>query len=148
MSEFKESIQRHRPKPGKVDNLEVLKKDKIDFRTIIGSMTGLDARSSKEIPCTPGLGLYYWEFKATDPQDEQKPHFQDEVYVILEGEGTFELESEVAPIPIKSGDILFVPALMPHRFLSNKKDSIRMLILFGPDWCGRDATAEQEKIPK
>lgn len=144
MTEPKKAIQRPRPTAGIINNLDDFKDKGISFQTIIGAITRFDApqRPIEEIPCTPGLGMFYWNFKVGDDPDTQKPHFQDEIYIILEGKGAFELDTKT--IEIKTGDILFVPALMKHHFISNGKDDIRVLIFFGPDWCGKDATQKRE----
>ena len=137
------------PKAGIIANLEQLKKDKAGFRTLIGSVTEFDdpGRSRSEIPCIPTLGAYYWLLKQGE-QDDQKPHFQDEIYQILEGNGMFELGTKggnaYKQFSIKAGDVIFVPARMPHKFISSKSNSnhtdLRIIIFFGPDWDGQPAT--------
>ncbi len=55
-------------------------------------------------------------FYAPQDADPQQPHDRDECYVIVEGEGRFQL-GETTVVPFAPGDLLFVPAGVPHRFL-------------------------------
>ena len=63
--------------------------------------------------------------------DPQSPHRQDEVYVVLQGSGRFlnggRRES------FCSGDLLFVPAGVEHRFEDFSDDLIVWVIFYGPD---------------
>jgi len=138
------------PKAGVIDNLETLKVDGVNFRTIIGSVTSNQdpKRSPEKIPVIPGLGMYYWKLNVNNSGgekdiDDQKPHFQDEVYLILEGDGSFQLGDKSEKVSITTGDVIFVPARMRHNFIVEKSD-IRILVFFGPDWCGRDAAKIQD----
>jgi len=145
--------QRSAPTPGIIDSFEALSQDKsVIFKTLIGSLTDIDdpKRDPMSIPCIPGLSLHYWLLKAEqeksgteeeDPKtkDTQKPHFQDEIYVVLDGVGEFKLGQD-EPVDIKKGSILFVPAKMEHKFITSKGSDLHLLIFFGPDYCGRDAS--------
>ena len=57
-----------------------------------------------------------WILELYEPQkqDGQTPHEQDECYVILEGSGVFVMGGERAAF--HPGDMIFVPAGLPHRF--------------------------------
>lgn len=52
--------------------------------------------------------------------DPQKPHEQDEIYIVAQGSGEFLIEEKEGDkiIPIKVGDFIFVPARVPHRFIN------------------------------
>ncbi|HYO70678.1 MAG TPA: cupin domain-containing protein [Archangium sp.] len=54
------------------------------------------------------------ELYAPRGHDPQQPHAQDELYVVQRGSGTFRRGEET--VPFGPGDVLFVPARMPHRF--------------------------------
>ncbi|MFT2010501.1 cupin domain-containing protein [Pontibacter sp. 13R65] len=54
--------------------------------------------------------------------DNQKPHDRDEFYLIISGEGKFQLLDEVTSF--KKGDFLFVPAYTEHRFIQFSEDFI------------------------
>jgi mannose-6-phosphate isomerase-like protein (cupin superfamily) len=72
------------------------------------------------------MGLYVLEARATDPQ---QPHAEDEVYVILAGQGMITVGDEERPV--ESGAVIFVPAHVPHRFHSIV-ERLEMLVLFAP----------------
>ena len=58
-----------------------------------------------------GIEVGFYAPRGTDPQT---PHDRDEVYVIQAGSGIFVLGDDEQPF--ETGDVLFVPAGMPHRF--------------------------------
>lgn len=47
--------------------------------------------------------------------DHQTPHDRDELYVIVAGEGRFDLDGTL--MDFGAGDLIHVPAGVPHRFL-------------------------------
>src|SRR5438876_8737692 len=62
---------------------------------------------------SPGLELGVYVLVAPEP-DRQQPHEDDEVYVVLEGSGTLEVEGE--RVPVKEGSAIFVEAGADHGF--------------------------------
>jgi mannose-6-phosphate isomerase-like protein (cupin superfamily) len=72
------------------------------------------------------FGLYVLSPGSIDPQS---PHTEDEVYVVLAGRGRFTTGDETAACG--PGDILFVPALLPHRF-HDIEEELRVVVVFGP----------------
>ncbi len=72
------------------------------------------------------VGLY-----APRGKDPQKPHDQDEVYVVMSGEGMFRNGSRTHPF--QPGDVLFVPAGVPHLFESFSDDLYVWVIFYGPE---------------
>ena len=74
---------------------------------------------------SPGLELGVYVLVAPEP-DRQQPHDDDEVYVVLEGRGTLEVEGEQAPLA--EGDAVFVPAGAEHRFTGY--EGLSLLVLF------------------
>lgn len=71
------------------------------------------------------------EIYAPRDSDPQQPHTRDEVYVIVEGSGTF-LNGQ-ARQSFKRGDLLFVPAGIEHRFESFTNDLTTWVIFYGPE---------------
>lgn len=70
-------------------------------------------------------GLY-----APQGRDEQGPHSQDELYVVLTGSGRFEkagVEADFGP-----GDLIFVEAGLEHRFTCFSDDFSCWAIFWGP----------------
>lgn len=64
---------------------------------------------------------------APQGKDYQTPHDQDELYFVLEGNGTLEIEGK--NYPFDEGDALFVPAHAQHRF-TEFSDGIKMWAVF------------------
>lgn len=73
---------------------------------------------------TLNCGIY---FLAKGAEDKQSPHKQDEVYYVLEGEATLEVDSE--SILAMRGSVIFVKAGAVHRFLNIEKD-LKLLVFF------------------
>jgi mannose-6-phosphate isomerase-like protein (cupin superfamily) len=57
------------------------------------------------------LELEYYAPERTDPQ---KPHKSNEVYFVISGKGTFVYDNERRPFG--PGEVIYVPAGVPHRF--------------------------------
>jgi gentisate 1,2-dioxygenase len=64
-----------------------------------------------------------------DQIDPQTPHLRDEIYVIATGSGTFVQEDERRRFG--SGDLLFVPKGVAHRFVEFSADFSTWVIFFG-----------------
>ncbi len=62
--------------------------------------------------------------------DGQKPHEKDELYVIINGTGTFVHGQERTPF--HEGDALFVRAGVPHRFEDFSPDFATWVFFYGP----------------
>src|SRR3954453_3043668 len=62
---------------------------------------------------SPGLELGVYVLVAPEP-DRQQPHADDEVYVVLDGSGTLNVEGEA--VDVREGDAVFVEAGAEHRF--------------------------------
>jgi len=70
-----------------------------------------------------------------DGDDDQTPHSEDEIYVVTAGRGTL-LEGDAAPVPVGPGDVLYVPAGVPHKFVDITED-LALLVVFGPAYRSR-----------
>jgi mannose-6-phosphate isomerase-like protein (cupin superfamily) len=70
------------------------------------------------------------ELYAPYGHDPQQPHAQDELYVVQHGTGIFRRGEEA--VPFGPGDVLFVPARMPHRFETFSEDFATWVIFWGP----------------
>lgn len=71
------------------------------------------------------------EYFAPVGRDEQTPHTQDELYVIISGTGLFYRAGE--RITFAPGDVLFVPAGMEHRFEDFSDDFATWVIFYGKE---------------
>jgi mannose-6-phosphate isomerase-like protein (cupin superfamily) len=69
------------------------------------------------------IGVYVLVAPAAD---EQQPHSDDEVYVVLSGRGTLEVEGK--SFAVSEGDALFVEAGAEHRFTGY--ESLAALVIF------------------
>ncbi len=74
---------------------------------------------------SPGLELGVYVLVAPEP-DRQQPHADDEVYVVLEGRGTLEIDG--AAVPLTEGQAVFVPAGADHRFTGY--ETLSVLVIF------------------
>jgi mannose-6-phosphate isomerase-like protein (cupin superfamily) len=74
---------------------------------------------------SPGLELGVYVLVAPEP-DRQQPHDDDEVYVVLEGRGTLEVEG--VETALEEGHGVFVPSGADHRFTGYEQLSV--LVIF------------------
>jgi mannose-6-phosphate isomerase-like protein (cupin superfamily) len=74
---------------------------------------------------SPGLELGVYVLVAPEP-DRQQPHSDDEVYVVLEGSGTLEVEGE--QVDLREGQAVYVPAGADHRFVGYEQ--LAVLVVF------------------
>jgi mannose-6-phosphate isomerase-like protein (cupin superfamily) len=74
---------------------------------------------------SPGLEIGVYVLVAPEP-DRQQPHADDEVYVVLEGQGTLDVEG--AKTELHEGNAIFVPAGAEHRFSGYEQLSV--LVIF------------------
>jgi mannose-6-phosphate isomerase-like protein (cupin superfamily) len=72
-----------------------------------------------------GLEVGVYVLVAPEP-DRQQPHKDDEVYVVLEGSGTLQVEGE--EMELHEGQAAFVAAGAGHRFTSY--ESLSLLVIF------------------
>lgn len=74
---------------------------------------------------SPGLEIGVYVLVAPEP-DRQQPHDDDEVYVVLEGRGTLDVEG--TQVELREGHAAFVPAGAEHRFSGYEQLSV--LVIF------------------
>lgn len=74
---------------------------------------------------SPGLEIGVYVLVAPEA-DQQQPHEDDEVYVVLEGTGALEVEG--VETPLREGDGMFVAAGAEHRFTGY--ESLAVLVIF------------------
>jgi mannose-6-phosphate isomerase-like protein (cupin superfamily) len=72
-----------------------------------------------------GLEIGVYVLVAPEP-DRQQPHEDDEVYVVLEGRGTLEVEG--TKTELREGNAIFVAAGADHRFSGYEQLSV--LVIF------------------
>jgi mannose-6-phosphate isomerase-like protein (cupin superfamily) len=74
---------------------------------------------------SPGLEIGVYVLVAPEP-DRQQPHEDDEVYYVLEGRGTLDVEGET--VELQEGHAVFVPAHAEHRF--SAYELLSLLVVF------------------
>jgi mannose-6-phosphate isomerase-like protein (cupin superfamily) len=74
---------------------------------------------------SPGLEIGVYVLVAPEP-DHQQPHADDEVYVVLSGEGTLEIDGE--RVDVREGHAVFVPAGASHQFVGYEQ--LAVLVIF------------------
>lgn len=62
-------------------------------------------------------------------QDGQSPHREDEIYVVLAGAATAEVDGERTPV--RAGSVVYLPAGVVHRFV-DITDELDLAVLFAP----------------
>lgn len=63
--------------------------------------------------------------------DVQQPHSRDEAYVIISGNGEF--LNDGVRTEVETGDFLFVPAGIEHRFENFTDDFSTWVVFYGPE---------------
>ena len=86
------------------------------------------SRSYAEFLRRPGvsLGIYHLPVGGTDPQH---PHAADEVYVVLAGRATLEVEGH--RLDVRPGKVVSVDVGADHRFVDVTED-LQVLVVFAP----------------
>jgi mannose-6-phosphate isomerase-like protein (cupin superfamily) len=74
---------------------------------------------------SPGLEVGVYVLVAPEP-DRQQPHEDDEVYVVLEGSGSLDVEG--TEMELHEGEAAFVAAHAEHRFTSYEQ--LSLLVIF------------------
>jgi mannose-6-phosphate isomerase-like protein (cupin superfamily) len=103
-----------------------------DFRTTVEQM-------AKALPGPKGErstvgfqhGTLTVKMYAPRGSDPQKPHSQDELYVVARGTGFFVHGDRREPFG--PHDVLFAPAGLPHRFEDFSEDLMVWVIFYGPE---------------
>ncbi|MFI2453568.1 cupin domain-containing protein [Streptomyces chengbuensis] len=72
------------------------------------------------------VGLYALDAGALDPQ---RPHQQDEVYLVVSGRASITVGTETTQVG--RGSVVYVPAGVDHRFHHISED-LRVLVVFSP----------------
>jgi mannose-6-phosphate isomerase-like protein (cupin superfamily) len=102
-------------------------------------MFGLQEAQAK-LPDDPAVSRIYYGLKhgtmkvglyAPRERDDQAPHKQDELYIVISGTGEFVKHKERRSF--KAQDVLFVEAGAEHRFEKFSSDFSAWVIFWGPE---------------
>jgi mannose-6-phosphate isomerase-like protein (cupin superfamily) len=100
---------------------------KIDPKETLQKLAEIDSPFLKVFEhCTLAVEVY-----KPEKIDLQQPHSRDEVYIIITGSGEFVNNGERSQI--KTGDFLFVPAGIEHRFENFTNDFSTWVLFYGPE---------------
>jgi mannose-6-phosphate isomerase-like protein (cupin superfamily) len=81
-----------------------------------------------EVARTGRLSVGLYRLRRGD-EDQQRPHAEEEVYLVLEGRGRFRMGDQ--DFPAEPGALLTVPARVEHGFHSIAEDLL-LLVFFAP----------------
>ncbi len=98
--------------------------------SVAEAMEALKKETDKKFTVLLQHGSMQIEYFAPHKIDTQTPHVQDEIYIIVTGNSNFYRAGEV--ITCKTGDVLFVPAGIEHRFINFSDDFATWVIFYGP----------------
>jgi quercetin dioxygenase-like cupin family protein len=93
----------------------------------------------REFLRVPTLSMGLYRLKAGQA-DEQQPHTEDEVYVVMQGRASFRAGGRTQPaVP---GSVIYVERGLEHRFVDIVED-LAVLVLFAPP----EGSLQQRKDP-
>lgn len=103
-----------------------------EHRALVTDLSALEATGApdgyREFLRVPAMSLGLFK-AAAGYVDNQQPHAEDEVYVVMSGSAILEIAGE--PNLVTTGAIAFVAAHVPHHFYDISTD-LRVLVLFAP----------------
>jgi mannose-6-phosphate isomerase-like protein (cupin superfamily) len=94
----------------------------------LGRLPGSQGERYVELFQHGSLSVELYAPRGTDPQT---PHTRDEVYVVVEGSGTF--RNGIERHRFARGDVLFVAAGVEHRFEDFTDDLAVWVFFYGPE---------------
>jgi mannose-6-phosphate isomerase-like protein (cupin superfamily) len=98
--------------------------------SVESAIAALKKETDKKFTTVLQHGTMQVEYFVPENIDTQTPHLQDEIYVIASGNSQFFRDGET--VACKTGDVLFVPAGMEHRFVNFSNDFATWVIFYGP----------------
>jgi mannose-6-phosphate isomerase-like protein (cupin superfamily) len=101
---------------------------RITVAEVLGRIPGPDGRRWEVAFERGSLEVELYAPRGHDPQT---PHTRDELYVVVQGSGTF--VSDGTRTPFGPGDVLFVAAGRPHRFEDFGLDLQAWVVFYGPE---------------
>jgi mannose-6-phosphate isomerase-like protein (cupin superfamily) len=109
--------------------------------------TGVEIIEDAALFTPPDESPYHWveRFRVPDLSvgtysipvggtDDQAPHHEDEIYVVIGGRAI--LNSDTATAPVHAGSVIYVPAGENHTFTQITED-LTLLVIFAPAYESR-----------
>ncbi|SEB50046.1 cupin domain-containing protein [Paenibacillus sp. GP183] len=100
----------------------------VDLHNHLNQLKELESTSYYEFLRVSSMSVGLYKLNKGE-KDKQKPHTEDEIYLIIEGKASFQNGNTI--IEISKGDILFVEANKEHRFYDVNED-LTTLVFFSP----------------
>ena len=100
----------------------------VDLHNHLNQLKELESTSYYEFLKVSSMSVGLYKLNKGE-KDKQKPHTEDEIYLIIEGKASFQNGDAIADI--SKGDILFVEANKEHRFYDVTED-LTTLVFFSP----------------
>ena len=98
--------------------------------TVSNGLTAL-AEAKAEFVTLFRHGTLEVELYAPDGVDRQTPHIRDELYIVASGSGHFVNNGHRQPV--ETGEVLFVPTGVEHRFVDFTDDFATWVVFYGPE---------------
>ena len=137
------------PHEGQIENLRFIMEDYVTHlehhvKQILGSLDFEIKKENRQVGVAEAMqllggdtrfatvlenGSMIVEMYQPIKKDLQSPHAQDELYVIISGSGEFLNDGKITKF--KTGDVLFVPAGVEHRFEKFTEDFKTWVIFYG-----------------
>jgi mannose-6-phosphate isomerase-like protein (cupin superfamily) len=100
----------------------------ITIKEALSRLPGLEGQRFAELFNHGTLSVEIYAPKGSDPQ---KPHTRDEAYIVVGGSGEFVFGDQ--RVKFGTGDFLFAPAGVVHRFENFTDDLVVWVIFYGPE---------------
>ncbi len=110
-----------------------------DAVALAGVLAATPLRAGENIRVTPLEHSEHLTLQLVQVRDREQPHVHtryDLVVVLVGGVGTLYLENE--PLPMRTGDIAFIPRNTPHFFVNDGQEPAAALVVFAPPFDGPD----------
>ena len=114
--------------PASTSTTDAAKSARLRLDAAFAHLPGPDGRRFAELLTHGTLSVEIYAPRGADPQT---PHTRDEIYFVAKGRGTFWNGAERHPFA--PGDLLFVPAGVPHRFEDFSDDLAVWVVFYGPE---------------
>jgi mannose-6-phosphate isomerase-like protein (cupin superfamily) len=101
---------------------------KVSLADAIRNIPGSKGERFYQAMTKEGMSLVLYSPKG---KDDQRPHKRDEVYIVAKGSGRFFDGSKT--YDFATGDVLYVPAGVEHRFETFSDDFLTWVVFYGPE---------------
>ncbi|BFT72635.1 cupin domain-containing protein [Paenibacillus sp. P36] len=100
----------------------------VELNNHLNQLKNLENTSYYEFLNVPSMSVGLYKLNKGE-KDNQKPHTEDEIYLVIEGKSSF--QNGDTHSEISKGDVLFVEANKEHRFYDITED-LTTFVFFSP----------------